>query len=201
MIGSAPMTGTDWVAIDVETTGLSPERDRIVEIGLVRFDPQGREIGSWATILDPGRDPGPTEIHGIRPADIAGAPRFDQVAHELVWRLGGARLIAHNAGFDRGFLVAELGRVGSDWSAARLVCSMRASRHAGIGPRNTLGACCAALGIANPAAHSALADARAAGQVLMALLPRLRGYRELDAPAAPWAPAPGRLAVTRTRGR
>ena len=78
---------------------------------------------------------------------------------------------------------------------------MRASRYAGIGPKNTLGACCDALGIANPAAHSALADARAAGQVLIALLPRLQGYRELDAPAAPWAPAPGRLVMTRERRR
>lgn len=189
----------DWVALDFETTGFSVDEDRIVEIGLVRFDPYGRELGAWSTILDPGRDSGPSDVHGIGAADIAGAPTFAGIAHELVWRLGGARLIAHNARFDRGFLVAELARVGSDWSGARFVCSMRASQHAGIGPRNTLGACCEALGIANPAAHSALADARAAGQVFFALMPRLAGFPDLAAPPAPVAPAPTSFAATRGR--
>ncbi len=191
----------DWVALDLETTGFSPVSDRIVEIGVVRFDAAGREIASWATILDPERDPGPTDVHGIGHREVRGAPRFSEIAHELVWRLGGARIVAHNASFDRGFLVTELGRVGADWSGAQLVCSMRASRHAGIGPKNTLAACCEALGISNPAAHSALADARAAGQVLITLLPALAGFTDLAAPPAPWAPPPARLARVRQRGQ
>lgn len=190
----------DWVAIDVETTGFAPASDRIVEIGVVRWDAWGREIGAWATIIDPDRDPGPTHVHGIAWEDVAGAPRFADVTAELLARLAGARLIAHNASFDAGFLVAELGRAGVDWRGMEIACSMQAARHAEIGPRATLAACCAALGIRNPAAHSALADARAAGQVLLALLPRLDGYPGLAVRPAPWAPWPERLVTPRMRG-
>src|SRR5699024_1581397 len=65
-----------FAVIDVETTGLDPERERIVEIAIVRADAQGRPIDHWATRLNPGIPMRATHVHGITDADVAGAPRF-----------------------------------------------------------------------------------------------------------------------------
>ena len=73
-----------FVALDLETTGLNPERDAIIEIGAVRFrdgEPQER----FHTLVDPGR-PIPYEIQqltGIGDADVAGKPRFGDIAGQL----------------------------------------------------------------------------------------------------------------------
>jgi DNA polymerase III epsilon subunit family exonuclease len=106
-----------WIAFDVETTGLMAETDRIVEIGAVRFDASGREIGRFECLVHPERpmSPAAQAIHGISDADLAGAAPARVVLPEFLAFLGDpaqGALLAHNAAFDAGFLGHELARAG-----------------------------------------------------------------------------------------
>ncbi|QKE84388.1 exonuclease domain-containing protein [Arthrobacter sp. NEB 688] len=72
---------TGYTVIDVETTGLSPEKgDRVVKIGVVYVSDNGEVQDNWSTLVNPQRDVGPTRIHGLTATDVAGAPTFNDVA-------------------------------------------------------------------------------------------------------------------------
>jgi DNA polymerase III epsilon subunit family exonuclease len=110
-------TVEQWIAFDVETTGLVAEVDRVVEIGAVRFDPQGREVGRFQRLVHPGRpmSPAAQAIHGISDADLEGAAPARLVLPEFLAFLGDpatTSMVAHNAAFDASFLGSELDRVG-----------------------------------------------------------------------------------------
>ncbi len=62
-----------FLALDLETTGLSPIEDRIVEVGAVKFDALGRELGRFESLVDPRRPmpPRARAVHGISDADLA----------------------------------------------------------------------------------------------------------------------------------
>jgi DNA polymerase-3 subunit epsilon len=185
---------TDWSVIDLETTGLWPSVDRIVEIGVVRLSPEGNEISAWTTLVDPDRDVGATDIHGLSAFDLRGAPRFRDLAPSLLAMLTGTRLAAHNARFDTEFLSCEFARTGIDWGAPDALCTMTAVSRLGLSGSRRLDWACADLGIEHPDLHCALVDARAAS----GLLSRVLG--SIDAPPAvvPWlmdapVPPPSRL--------
>ena len=120
-----------FVAFDFETTGLSPERDRVVEIGAVAFrmaldeaargegEPIGEpwrvvEEGSYETLIHPGRPipPEVSAIHGIDDLAVSGAPSFAEAAARFLPFIEDSILVAHNAPFDLGFLRAETARAG-----------------------------------------------------------------------------------------
>jgi DNA polymerase III subunit epsilon len=108
-----PLIDTTFVVLDLETTGLSPVRDRITEVGAVRA--RGGEVDAeLRTFVHPGQ-PIPaavTAITGITDADVAHAPTIDDVLPMLIDFIGGAVLVAHNAPFDVGFITASAGRLG-----------------------------------------------------------------------------------------
>ena len=111
---SDPWQQTEFVAFDLETTGLDPVTCRIVEIGAVRFRGDGVVLGQFEQLVDP-RSPIPnsaTQIHGISDDDVAGQPTIGEVLPRFVEFLGNrpAILMAHNAAFDVGFLSAESSR-------------------------------------------------------------------------------------------
>jgi DNA polymerase-3 subunit epsilon len=176
-----------FAVVDVETTGLYPSVDRVIEIAVVRVDSSGRLLDEWATLLDPGRDVGPTSIHGITARDVRGAPRFADIAPELRWRLGGEVLTAHNARFDRTFLAAEFERAGlpmDDCSSA--FCTMWGCSRYRLTSSRALAGCCAELGLCHDEPHTALGDARATARLLGVILDRVGvGRLELPAPLAP----------------
>ena len=89
-----------FAVIDVETTGLDPERERVLELAILRADEQGRPIDQWVTRFHPGGPVRATHIHGITDADVAGAPRFADLAVQIGTALRGLVLVAHNAEFD-----------------------------------------------------------------------------------------------------
>ena len=171
---------TSWVSnppslpfavVDVETTGLDPARDRIIEIAVVRCSTDGSFIDEWSTLVNPGRDPGPTHIHGIGATDLQGAPIFSDIAEELRRRLDGSMVAAHNLSFDAGFLAAEFSRAGIGPLDQPAICTMQLARH--VLPDNrrySLAACAAALGIDHPHAHRALPDTRVTAAVLRAMV-------------------------------
>ncbi|MDR3636432.1 MAG: exonuclease domain-containing protein [Isosphaeraceae bacterium] len=107
----------DYIAFDLETTGLVAETDRVVEIGAVRFDAAGRETGRFESLVFPDRRMAPAAqaIHGISDGMLADAPSARVVLPAFLAFLGppdSTALIAHNAGFDAGFLGRELRRAG-----------------------------------------------------------------------------------------
>jgi DNA polymerase-3 subunit epsilon len=177
-------TGFDGFAvIDVETTGLSPQSDRVIEIAVVHVDPMGVETARWETLLNPGRDLGPQRVHGIRAADVLGAPTFGDVATELVGLLDGRVPVAHHAAFDSRFLFAELERSGIGiWSRPAFLCTMQLARHFLPGSGRSLGDCCAAYDIRPGGAHRALSDAAATGKLLAAYLADARRDPSLAVP-------------------
>jgi DNA polymerase III subunit epsilon len=109
-------TVADWIAFDLETTGLVAEIDRVVEIGAVRFDASGRELGRFARLVNPERpmSPAAEAIHGLSDAHLAGASTARSVLPEFLAFIGDETtpLIAHNAAFDARFLGQELERAG-----------------------------------------------------------------------------------------
>lgn len=108
-----PLFGVTFVVLDLETTGLSPATDRITEIGAVKVR-GGDVVGELQTLVHPGRPipPAITAITGITDHLVAGAPPIGAVLATLLAFLRDGALVAHNAGFDVGFLQAELARHG-----------------------------------------------------------------------------------------
>lgn len=164
-----PLRRAEFAVVDVETTGLFARAyDRVIEIAIVSVDGDGEWLDEYATLVNPERDLGRTDIHGIRGSDVREAPRFEDILGDVSERLRGRVPVAHNARFDRDFLAAEFARCGHVLPEEDWLCTMQLGG-AATGARR-LGACCDALGISLSNAHSALDDACAAAAVLIACL-------------------------------
>jgi DNA polymerase III epsilon subunit family exonuclease len=122
-----PRLSPDSIAvIDCETTGLHPgAHHRIIELAVVTLDDGWKPGEVWCSLIRPERDLGPTGIHGIRGRDLRDAPTFDDLVGEVLDRLAGRVLVAHNARFDRGFLEHELSRLGFDLAPLPTICTMQ----------------------------------------------------------------------------
>ena len=158
-----------YVAIDLETTGLSPEHDAIIEIGAVRFT-QDRVLETWSTLVNPRR-PIPIKIQhltGISQADVAGAPSLHQVIPELRRIAGDHPIVGHNVAFDLSFL----NRLGLLAQNQAIDTFELASILVPEAPRYSLGALADRLGIPLPSRHRALDDAMATRELFLALLAR-----------------------------
>lgn len=106
-----------YVALDLETTGLSAESDRIIEVGASRFDTLGRDLGTFQSLVNPRRPvgAGAFAVHRIPDAELVDQPGAEVVLPAfLAWldETPGAILMAHNASFDASFLGRELARIG-----------------------------------------------------------------------------------------
>lgn len=132
-------TGDDAVVFDLETTGLSPQRDGIVEIGALRIR-GGRVMAEepYQTLVRPQNSLGETvmipwqaqRVHGISDDMVAGAPSIAEVLPEFLEWAGDATLVAHNIGFDSGFMRVAAERHGLVWAPQREVCTVQLSRRA-----------------------------------------------------------------------
>lgn len=124
----------------------------------------------WCSLLRPERDLGPTAIHGIRGRDIRDAPRFGDVLGEVLDRLAGRILVAHNARFDSAFLEHELSLVGIEIAPLPILCTMDLARSAAIGGgRSRLADCCSAIGATQLESHTARGDALSCASLLAAI--------------------------------
>ena len=159
-----------YAVIDVETTGFSPGKgDRIVEIAIARVDAQGRIEDEYATLVNPGRDVGPVFVHGISNSEVLDAPRFDEIAGELLARMDGAVVVAHNASFEERFLAAEFARMDLALPLNPALCSLWLARRTMRTPNHKLTTLARAAGLSTVDAHTALADVR----TVAALLPQM----------------------------
>ncbi len=159
-------------AVDVETTGLSAETDRIIEVAIVHMC--GGEVQDrYCTLVNPQTPIGPdsTRITGITDADVKNAPTFPKIAKEVAARLKGRAVLAYNLSFDRGFLERALNDSGESWdNDAPQLDPLILAR--GIFPDRRsfkLGVIARRLNIPLEEAHRADHDAEAAGNVLYAM--------------------------------
>ena len=163
-----------YAVIDVETTGLSPGRgDRVIEVAVARVDGNGRVEDEFATLVNPeGRDTGPVFIHGISNEDVAKAPTFADIAPELLARLDGAVVVAHNAPFEERFLAAELARAGHRGLRMPALCTLWLGRKTFRTPNHKLGTIAREAGVPLVDKHAALGDVRAVSQLLPLMMRR-----------------------------
>lgn len=170
-----------FVVVDLETTGTSPTRAGITEIGAVKVR-GGQVIGEFATLVNPGMaiPPQITVLTGITTAMVVGAPRIESVLPAFFEFAGfGQRdtvFVAHNASFDAGFLKAAALEFGYDWPSPLIVDTLALSRRAftpGEVPNHRLASLARFFSTEVEPTHRALDDARATVDVLHGLLERL----------------------------
>ena len=160
-----------FTVFDVETTGMSPVNDRIVEIAAIRVEADG-ELRRFQTLLNPGR-PIPaaaTAVHHISDEMVKDAPHFKEAAVRFLELAEESTLVAHNALFDLGFLQESLSRTGMPLWRGKTLDSLRLLRktHPGL-PSYSLQSLRAYFGLPSEKgmnAHRAGADVEWTVQVL-----------------------------------
>ena len=164
------------IIFDTETTGLDNREDRIIEFGgieMVNRFPTGRTFHHYINPQGRAVHPEAQAVHGIADADLADKPSFAELAQELAGFLDGAMLVAHNAGFDIGFLNAEFARLGQPPIDPAMVVDTLAiaRRKHPMGP-NSLDALCRRYGIDNShrTKHGALLDSELLAEVYIELI-------------------------------
>ena len=170
---AGPVATTRFAVLDVETSGLRPNRHRLLQIGVVRTMGDGTEIDRWDTLLKaPWRPLGGREIHGLSRRALRGAPRLRRVAAELAELLDGSVVCAHNVEFDWPFLVRGLGRAGKPPPDALRVCTLQLSRSLDVERERShrLSDLCLRYDVPLTRAHDAAADAAATAALLPQLL-------------------------------
>ena len=163
-----------WVALDLETTGLSPANDEIIEIGAVRF--QGADVlDTYQTFVNPNRRLSDfiTRYTGITQSHVNGAPPFSRVVGELATFIGSSPIVGHNLAFDLGFLNKKglklTNPVSDTWDLAFVLFP---GRH-----QYSLASLAKSLSVSHTRPHRATDDAEATMGVFLNLLARLS---ELD---------------------
>ena len=176
-----------YVVLDTETTGTAPERDRVVWVAVAVFN-DGTVTERWSTLLDPGPD-SRSRVVGI---DLAGQPKFADIALRLAKLIRGGVLVAHNAPFDVSFLTAEYERAGIVMPKVPVICTLRLVHRLELDVASlSLVDCCAHFGISHRRRHRADEDVEATVELLQRLLPlaSTRGWNSVDALVDALAPA------------
>jgi len=187
----------EFAVVDLETTGWSPRAAAITEIGAVRVRWAGEvnggrragefvRQGEFASLVNPcvPVPPGIADLTGITDWMLAAAPRLGAVLPGLLDFARGCVLVAHNAPFDLGFLVAGCGDCGLAWPGFTVLDTVMLARRVmdpDEVPDCKLGTLAGFFGARTAPSHRALADARATADVLGWLIRRLahRGIRTL----------------------
>ena len=164
------------VVLDTETTGLNPRGgDRLVEIGCVELDNHVATGRTYHQYINPERDM-PDEafvVHGLSEAFLSKHPTFSEVVDGFIDFIGDADLVIHNAGFDLGFINAELARLGhSGVAAGRAIDTVQMARSKFPGAQASLDALCRRFEIDLSARtkHGALLDAELLADVYLELV-------------------------------
>ncbi|MDX2245587.1 MAG: exonuclease domain-containing protein [Bacteroidia bacterium] len=171
----------EFAIIDIETTGGNPKTDRITEIAIYRYD-GSRVVASFESLINPEM-PIPdfiTRITGIDNDMVREAPRFFEVAREIVEITRDAVFVAHNVRFDYSFVQKEFRQLGYTFSRKQL-CTVKLSRKVFPGlPSYSLGKLCDALHISNQSRHRAVGDATATLELFRMLTSPESSASELD---------------------
>lgn len=172
MDGDSPLPR--FAVVDIETSGLSTRRHRILQIAVVTVD-DDRIVDEWSSLVRlrwPLQRIGPRKVHGLHRRELRDAPDQREVLGELSRRLDAAVFTAHNVGFDWAFIERALRRSGQPIGVGPRLCTLRLSRS--LDPDRALSHrlidVCDRYGVVHDRPHDALYDARATAQVLRHLL-------------------------------
>lgn len=164
-----------FAVVDIETSGLSTRRHRILQVAVVTALADGTVVDEWSSYVKlrwPWSRVGPRRVHGITRRTLRGAPDAGAVLAEMSARLDGTVFTAHNARFDAGFLRREAKRRKIALDLDRQFCTLTVSRR--LDPdrqlAHGLASVCERYGIVLDRHHDALHDARATASVLPHLL-------------------------------
>jgi len=162
------MKNVRYVVVDIETTGLSRERNRITEIAAARFD-GNQIIEEWSSLVHPGMSiPSHiTRLTGIDDDMVKNSPMIQEILPDFLSFMEEDIFVAHNSGFDLWFLShnAKI-HLDHEWTHEVLCTRKLANRLLKDLPNKRLGTICEYYGIQNTQAHRALADVRATVEVL-----------------------------------
>ena len=175
IITRVPLKHIEFLAVDVETSSLSMN-SRVVEIGAVRFTLNGI-IEEFQTLVNPREPIAPeaSKIHGITDQMVRFSPGIEDVLPGLFNLMRGAVFVAHNAYFDAKMLSGEMSRLNIKLPEWPVFCTLRFARKIFPGLKSySLGSLAIYLGIETETLHNALPDAKAAGEVLIKGLKRLK---------------------------
>lgn len=151
-----------YAILDIETTGGSPKSEKITEIAIF-FHDGDKVTGEWSTLINPEKDIPYfiTGLTGITNEMVADAPKFYEIAKELVERTRDHIVVGHNVNFDYSFIKSEFSRLGYEYKR-EVMCTVKLSRKILPGHKSySLGKLCNALGIAIADRHRAAGDAMA----------------------------------------
>lgn len=175
-----------FAILDIETTGGSPATEKITEIAIFFHNGQ-KVVDEWSTLINPEK-PIPyfiTGLTGITNEMVADAPRFYEVAKEIVERTENHTIVGHNVNFDYSFIRSEFRRLGFEFSRKTL-CTVKLSRKYIPGHRSySLGKICRELGIVIEERHRAAGDAMATVKLFEMLLENQNGSGELSLVSEP----------------
>jgi predicted DnaQ family exonuclease/DinG family helicase len=159
-----------YVSLDLETTGLDPDRDSIIEIGAVKFRGE-KVLDTFSTLVRPERAiPYRIErLTGISQEEVDEAPSMSAVAERLTRFVKDYPVVGHNIGFDLNFL-RRRGLLLTNQSVDTFELASIMVPHAA---RYSLSRLAEELGISSEPAHRALADAQTARKLLLVLLERV----------------------------
>lgn len=165
-----------YAIVDIETTGGSSKTEKITEIAIYLHD-GNQKVAEFTTLINPER-PIPayiTSLTGISNAMVSGAPKFYEVAKDIVLLTEGAVFVAHNVNFDYGFIRNEFARLGYDYKRETLD-TVKLSRKLLPGHASySLGNLCSDLDIRIDGRHRAAGDALATVQLFEILLKKING--------------------------
>ena len=180
------LSAATFVVVDLETTGGAAVDAGITEIGAVKIR-GGEVIGEFHTLVNPGVTIPPfiTALTGISDSTVATAPRIECIFPSFLEFIAGATLVAHNAGYDVGFLKGAADHLQRPWPEPHVVDTLRMARAAlptGEVANRKLSTLAAHFRAPVPPTHRALDDARATVHVFHCLLERLSaaGVTRLD---------------------
>lgn len=162
----------DFIALDVETTGLRPLTNRIIEIAAIRYR-RGQEVERFVTFLQPEKKLPSVIVNltGIRDADLEDAPLFRDIADSFADFLGDELIVGHNVGFDVSFVAGELKRLARPGLGNPRFDTMSAANRILTGlRRKSLSKLAEYLGVPEGRAHRAYDDAQRTAEVALRLV-------------------------------
>lgn len=182
MLKETPVTKTSFVVADVETTGLSASRERIIEIALVKVE-NLQIVEKFSTLINPQKAIPPfiTSFTGISDEDVEFSPVFHQIKNKILEIIEDSVLVAHNLPFDYSFIGNEFKLVGEKFDTVASICTLKLSRK--IFPSlksKSLGSVASHLRIKNPNSHRALSDAETTARILIKIIKKLKKEAGID---------------------
>ncbi len=164
-----PISALQFTAFDFETTGLYPDKDRIIEIGAVKFTLQ-EEGTRFSTLIDPSIPvpPAATKINGITDDMLRGKPKIHEVLPHFSSFIGDSVLVAHNASFDMGFLRFWLSSCNLKPIENHAIDTVEFAKQTVSGMKKySLSYLCSVLELPVSSSHRALDDAQACRELFL----------------------------------